>query len=292
MKQETKKFAIIGVGGYIAKRHIEAIKELGGDLVLCCDKVDNVGFLDNYFPKTIFYKDEVKFFNDCAINKIDYLVVCTPNYLHKDHICQGLSNGMNVITEKPICLTKLELLQIQNVESRTGKFCYSILQLRLHDAILNVREKFKSVKPNKIDLTYITSRGQWYDETWKSKKKKSGGIETNIGIHFFDMLCFILDDTPTINYTHLQEEKQSKGHLYFPKSDTEVEWFLSIDENHLPKQAFGKRTFREITFDGIPLEFSEGFTELHIKSYEQILNGYGFGTNENLKAIEIIDTIR
>ena len=159
MKTETKKIAIIGVGGYIAKRHIEAIKELGHDMTLCCDKVDNVGFLDNYFPQTKFYKDEVKFFNECRRLNIDYLVVCTPNFLHKDHIIQGLTNGMNVITEKPICLTTLELDEIQNVEYTSGKSCYSILQLRLHDSIINVKEKFKEVKPKQIELTYITSRG-------------------------------------------------------------------------------------------------------------------------------------
>lgn len=294
-----KNFALIGAGGYIAPRHMKAIKDTGNNLIAALDKHDSVGILDSYFPGAEFFVEFERF--DRHIEKLrrlgtntDYVAVCSPNYLHDAHIRFGLRIGANVICEKPLVLNPWNIDGLTEIEKETGKKISTILQLRLHPAIMGLREKIQknsSGKKYEIDLRYITSRGHWYHISWKGDPQKSGGIATNIGIHFFDMLIWIFGDVK-INEVHQHSAETASGKLELERAN--VNWFLSIDANTLPdevKQA-GKRTFRSLTIDGEAFEFSEGFTELHTRSYEEILNGNGFPVEEARKSIELVHAIR
>ena len=294
-----KNFALIGAGGYIAPRHMKAIKDTGNNLIAALDKHDSVGILDSYFPGAEFFVEFERF--DRHIEKLrrlgtntDYVAVCSPNYLHDAHIRFGLRIGANVICEKPLVLNPWNIDGLTEIEKETGKKIFTILQLRLHPAIMALREKIQknsSGKKYEIDLRYITSRGHWYHISWKGDPQKSGGIATNIGIHFFDMLIWIFGDVK-INEVHQHSAETASGKLELERAN--VNWFLSIDANTLPgevKQA-GKRTFRSLTIDGEAFEFSEGFTELHTRSYEEILNGNGFPVEEARKSIELVHAIR
>ena len=294
-----KNFALIGAGGYIAPRHMKAIKDTGNNLIAALDKHDSVGILDSYFPGAEFFVEFERF--DRHIEKLrrlgtntDYVAVCSPNYLHDAHIRFGLRIGANVICEKPLVLNPWNIDGLTEIEKETGKKISTILQLRLHPAIMALREKIQknsSGKKYEIDLRYITSRGHWYHISWKGDPQKSGGIATNIGIHFFDMLIWIFGDVK-INEVHQHSAETASGKLELERAN--VNWFLSIDANTLPgevKQA-GKRTFRSLTIDGEAFEFSEGFTELHTRSYEEILNGNGFPVEEARKSIELVHAIR
>jgi UDP-N-acetyl-2-amino-2-deoxyglucuronate dehydrogenase len=278
-----KNFALIGAGGYIAPRHMRAIKDTGNNLLAALDKHDSVGILDSYFPQTEFFVEFERF--DRHIEKLkrlgmrtDYVTVCSPNYLHDAHIRFGLRVGADVICEKPLVLNPWNIDGLIEIEKETGRKISTILQLRLHPAIIELREKVRNNSlGNKyhIDLRYITSRGHWYHISWKGDPQKSGGIATNIGIHFFDMLIWIFGDVK-LNDVYQYTPDTAAGALELEKAT--VTWFLSIDPNTLPqevKQA-GKRTFRSLTIDDEAFEFSEGFTELHTRSYEEILKGNGF----------------
>ncbi len=294
-----KNFAIIGVGGYIAPRHLKAIKDTGNNLVAALDKNDSVGILDSYFPEADFFTEFERF--DRHLEKlkrkgirIDYLTVCSPNYLHDAHIRFGLRIGADVICEKPLVLNPWNVDGLMEIEKETGKKIFTILQLRLHPAIIELREKVQKAPAGKkfdIDLKYITSRGHWYHVSWKGDIHKSGGIATNIGIHFFDMLLWIFGDVRS-NKVSQHTEDTASGYLELERAN--VNWFLSIDANSLPAEAkqAGKRTFRSMTIDGNEFEFSEGFTELHTKSYEEILKGNGFPITETRKSIEVAHEIR
>jgi UDP-N-acetyl-2-amino-2-deoxyglucuronate dehydrogenase len=294
-----KNFALIGAGGYIAPRHMKAIKETGNNLIAALDKHDSVGILDNYFPETDFFTEFERF--DRHLEKlkrqgtsIDYVTVCSPNYLHDAHIRFGLKLGANVICEKPLVLNPWNADALMEMEKETGKKVYTILQLRLHPAIIALREKIANGPTDKkytIDLRYITSRGHWYNVSWKGDVEKSGGIATNIGIHFFDMLLWIFGDVQQ-NEVYQHEKNAAAGKLVLDKA--EVNWFLSIDAKDLPHQMAqeGKRIFRSITIDGEQFEFSDGFTELHTRSYEEILKGNGFPIAETKKSIELVHNIR
>ena len=294
-----KKFAIIGVGGYIAPRHLKAIKDTGNTLLSAYDKSDSVGIMDSYFPLASFFTEQELFDRHNSRLKdqgqsLDFLSVCTPNYLHDAHTRYGLRYGADVICEKPFVLNPWSLDGIENVEKRTGHKAYSILQLRLHDKILALKKKIDEGPKDKvynIDLTYITSRGYWYYASWKGDINKSGGIATNIGVHFYDMLSWIFGDVRK-NVVHVASHDRVAGYLELERA--RVRYFLSINPDTLPSNAVEgeKRTFRSITIDGEELEFSEGFTELHTKSYEEILAGRGFGIQEARRSIEIVFEIR
>lgn len=294
-----KNFVLIGVGGYIAPRHLQAIKDTGNRLLAALDKHDSVGVMDSYFPEAYFFTEFERF--DRHIEKlkrqgtkIDYVTVCSPNYLHDAHIRFGMRIGADVICEKPIVLNPNNIDALVEIEKETHRNAYCILQLRLHPAIIALREKVKNSPPDKIfdvDLNYITSRGNWYHHSWKGDLAKSGGIATNIGVHFFDMLHWIFGEIKDYSVSEHSTDSAA-GFLLFEKA--RVNWALSINADRLPAEvkALGKRTYRTLKIDGEEFEFSEGFTELHTRSYEEILKGNGFPINETRPSIEIVHKIR
>jgi UDP-N-acetyl-2-amino-2-deoxyglucuronate dehydrogenase len=294
-----KDFALIGAAGFIAPRHLKAIKETGNKLVAALDKFDSVGIMDSYFPEASFFVEFERFDRHLeklhrSGNPIDYLSICSPNYLHDSHIRFGLRHGANVICEKPLVLNPWNVEALDEIQRETGKKAYNILQLRLHPDILALKEKVQSSDPGKIfdfDLAYITSRGNWYYTSWKGDVQKSGGIATNIGIHFFDMLIWIFGNVKE-NIVHLHTHDRAAGFLQLERA--RVRWFLSINEDTLPEsvKAKGQRTYRSITMEGTEIEFSEGFTDLHTKSYQAILDGNGFNLTEALPSIELAHAIR
>ena len=293
------KFALIGAAGFVAPRHLKAIKETGGTLVAALDKHDNVGILDSYFPNADFFTEFERF--DRHLDKlkrkgsrVDYVSICSPNYLHDSHIRFALRYGANAICEKPLVLNPWNLEALAEIEKETGKKINTILQLRLHPAIIALREKILHGPKDKtydIDLRYITSRGNWYHSSWKGDLSKAGGIATNIGIHFFDMLIWIFGVVKDINVTRMEQDTAAG---FIELKHARVNWFLSIDYNQLPEQAKsqGKRTYRSLTLGGKEIEFSEGFTDLHTKSYDEILQGKGFGLSDAGPSIDLVYKIR
>ncbi len=294
-----KNFAIIGAGGYIAPRHMKAIKDTGNNLIAALDKHDSVGILDSYFPDADFFTEFERFDRHLEKqkrlgNRTDYLSVCSPNYLHDAHIRFGLRIGANVICEKPVVLNPWNIEALMEIEKETGGQVFTILQLRLHPAIIALKEKIATGPVGEkceVNLQYITSRGHWYHTSWKGELQKSGGIATNIGVHFFDMLLWIFGDVNE-NIVTEHTANTASGTLDLEKAN--VNWMLSIDADTLPAEAkaAGKRTFRALTINGERFEFSEGFTELHTKSYIEILQGNGFPISETLKAIDLVHSIR
>ncbi|MBK6379332.1 MAG: Gfo/Idh/MocA family oxidoreductase [Chitinophagaceae bacterium] len=294
-----KNFAIIGAGGYIAPRHMKAIKDTGNTLIAALDKHDSVGIMDSYFPDADFFTEFERFDRHLEKqkrlgNKTDFVSVCSPNYLHDAHIRFGLRIGASVICEKPVVLNPWNIEALMEIEKETGGEVFTILQLRLHPAIIALKEKIAAAPAEKkymVNLQYITSRGHWYHTSWKGDIEKSGGIATNIGVHFFDMLMWIFGDVIANTVTEHTAQTAS-GQLELTKAN--VNWMLSIDANTLPEEAklAGKRTFRTLTIDGEGFEFSDGFTELHTKSYEEILKGNGFRIKETKAAIELVHEIR
>jgi len=295
-----KNFALIGAAGYIAPRHLKAIKETKNNLIAALDKFDSVGVMDSYFPKAEFFIEFERF--DRHIEKLkreqnvllDYVSICTPNYLHDSHIRMALRRGADAICEKPLVLNPWNVDALASIEKECGQKINTILQLRLHPSIIALKKKIGNDLKNKIydiDLTYITSRGNWYDISWKGDESKSGGIATNIGVHFYDMLSWIFGEVRT-NIVHLRDKDKSAGYLEFEKA--RVRWFLSIDENSLPKNVRekGQGTYRSILVDNEEIEFSVGFTDLHTDSYREILKGNGFGLNEAKPSIEIVHDVR
>lgn len=291
-------FGMIGVSGFIAPRHLKAIKETGNQLIVGYDPNDSVGIIDSYFPSSEFFT-QFNDFDRCvealqkSSNKLDYLSICSPNYLHYSHIKYGLKNEMKVICEKPLVLNLTDHARLIAEEKETGQSVYTILQLRLHPAIIALKDKVNASSQKEkanVDLVYITSRGKWYHTSWKGDQNKSGGIAMNIGIHFFDMLSFIFGKkiTSEVNYM-----SKTKGGGYIEFENARVRWFLSIDENDLTEavKAKGQKTYRSIQIDGEELEFSEGFTDLHTQSYQNILSGQGFSLEESRNAIEMSSEI-
>ncbi len=295
-----KNFALMGAAGYIAPKHMKAIKETNNNLVAAMDTYDGVGIMDSFFPNTDFFVEFERF--DRHIEKLkyekniqlDYVSICTPNYLHDAHIRMALRRGADAICEKPLVLNPWNIDALSNLEKETGKKINNILQLRVHASIIALKKKIDEGPKDKVydvDLTYLTSRGHWYYTSWKGDVSKSGGIATNIGVHFYDMLSWIFGDVKQ-NIVHLHTHDRGAGFLEFKKA--RVRWFLSINENLLPKEAAekGQRTFRSITIEGEELEFSEGFTDLHTESYRQIIAGNGYGIEAPRQAIEIVYNIR
>jgi len=294
-----KKFALIGAAGYIAPRHMKAIKDTNNDLVAAMDKNDSVGVIDSHFPNAAFFTEFERF--DRHMEKIkrrgegiDYIGICSPNYLHDAHIRFGLRYGADVICEKPIVLNPWNIDALEEIEKDTGKRIYNILQLRLHESIIALKKKVEEGPKDKVydcDLTYLTSRGNWYYTSWKGDVEKSGGIATNIGVHFFDMLGWIFGALKG-NTVHTHTHDRAAGYLEFERA--RVRWFLSINYDVLPEEVKerGLRTYRSITVDGEEIEFSGGFTELHTLSYKDVLSGGGFRISEARNAIELVHKIR
>jgi UDP-N-acetyl-2-amino-2-deoxyglucuronate dehydrogenase len=295
----VKNFALIGAAGYIASRHLKAIKDTGNNLVAALDKFDSVGLIDSYFPEADFFVEFERFdrYIDKQIRnkvKIDYLSVCTPNYLHDAHIRFGLRNGADVICEKPLVLNPWNIDSLKDLENETGSRVYNILQLRLHPAIIALKNEVARAPKDKVyefDLTYITSRGHWYYTSWKGDLSKSGGIATNIGVHFYDMLSWIFGNVKR-NIVHIHSHDRAAGLLELDRA--RVRWFLSINADTIPAdiQAQGKRTYRSMNIEGREIEFSDGFADLHTRSYEEILKGNGYGLMEAMASISIVHDIR
>ncbi|CAG4999756.1 UDP-N-acetyl-2-amino-2-deoxy-D-glucuronate oxidase [Dyadobacter sp. CECT 9275] len=294
-----KKFALIGAAGYIAPRHLRAIKETGNTLVAALDTFDSVGIIDSFFPKAAFFVEFERF--DRHVEKlrrleqqIDFVSICSPNYLHDAHIRFGLRNHASVICEKPLVLNPWNIDALLDIQRESNQRAFSILQLRLHPSIIALKKKVERSPPAEVfdvDLTYITSRGNWYYTSWKGDITKSGGIATNIGVHFYDMLAWVFGEVKT-NVVHQHTHDRAAGYLEFAKA--RVRWFLSISNQTLPAHISekGQTTYRSITLDGEEIEFSDGFMDLHTASYQHILAGNGFGIEEARTSIEIVHAIR
>lgn len=293
-----KRFALIGAAGYIADRHMKAIKETGNQLICASDRFDVMGRIDSYFPDAEFFLEHEnfdKYIDDVRMagNPIDFMSICTPNYMHPSHIRFALRNGADAICEKPLVIFPEDMHIIKDIESETGKRVYTVLQLRYHKTILDLKKKIDEGgdKMYDIDLSYITTRGKWYLKSWKGDISKSGGVATNIGIHFFDMITWIFGKVKE-NIVHVYNPEKASGFLQLEKA--RVRWFLSLDSNDLPKVATdkGMRTFRSISVNGDEVEFSGGFTDLHTETYQNILNGNGFGIEDARESIELTDFVR
>jgi UDP-N-acetyl-2-amino-2-deoxyglucuronate dehydrogenase len=291
---QKKTYALCGAAGYVAPRHLKAIRDNSGELVAALDPNDSVGVIDSYFPEAAFFTEFERFDRHVdklqrSGNRIDYLSVCSPNYLHDAHIRFGLRNHMDVICEKPLVLNPWNVDALAELEAQTGNRIFTILQLRLHPTILELRKRVLESPQEffEIDLTYITPRGMWYHASWKGDISKSGGVATNIGVHFFDVLLWIFG-SPKQSQVHLHNHDRAAGLLEF--ENARVRWFLSIDSDCLPSSAVS--TFRSMTVNGEEIEFSNGFADLHTLSYREILAGNGFNLSESKPAIELIHSIR
>lgn len=294
-----KRFALIGAAGYIAPRHMKAIKDTGNALVAAMDVNDSVGILDSHFPETQFFTEFAQFdaFVDMerrAGRGLDYVAIASPNYLHDAHMRFALRAGADAICEKPLVLNPEDIDRLQDLEHGSGRRINTILQLRMHPAIIALKERVAAMSADHkvdVDLTYITSRGNWYLKSWKGFTEKSGGIATNIGVHFFDMLHFVYGALQE-NIVHLNTPTKAAGYLEYERA--RVRWFLSLDVGDVPEaeRAKGRRTYRAVVADGEDIEFSDGFTELHTRIYEEVLAGRGFGVEENRVAISTVARIR
>jgi len=300
METDTpKNFGLIGVAGYIAVRHLKAIKETGNNLLASLDRFDSVGLIDNYFPKSDFFVEFERFdrhFDKLKRGgtKIDYVSICSPNYLHDSHIRFALRHHADAICEKPIVLNPWNVDALQEIEKETDHKIFTVLQVRLHPRIIELRNRIKNGPADKIydvDLTYITSRGNWYQISWKGDIQKSGGVATNIGIHFFDLLGWIFGATRK-SIVHMSETDKAAGYLEL--ENARIRWFLSLDHEDLPSAMAekGQRTFRSIQVNGEEIEFSEGFTDLHTQTYKEVLAGRGFGLEDARQSVEIAYNIR
>ncbi|WP_095185373.1 Gfo/Idh/MocA family protein [Pseudomonas sp. Irchel 3H9] len=294
-----KRFALVGAAGYIAPRHMRAIKDTGHELVSAYDINDSVGIIDSLSPNSEFFTEFERFYDHAwrlkrdPATALDIVSVCSPNYLHHSHIAAGLRLGCDVICEKPLVPTNAMLDDLSQIERETGKRLWNILQLRHHQAIIDLKNRVQLEKlshKHEVDLTYITSRGRWYMESWKGDSRKSFGVATNIGVHFYDMLHFIFGNLQR-NVVHYVDDFKAAGYLEY--ENARVRWFLSIDASDLPESVKGKKpTFRSITCDGEEIEFSEGFTDLHTVSYQAILDGKGYGIEDARHCVQTVETIR
>jgi len=296
-----KNFALTGAAGYVAPRHLKALQETGNQLVVALDKHDSVGILDSYFPDCAFFTEYERF--DRHLEKlrrenkgkeVHYLSICAPNYLHDAHIRTALRVGADALCEKPLVLNPWNIEALQELEADTGQRVWTILQLRVHPALIALREKVQKERRQdkyELQLSYLTSRGNWYLHSWKGDLEESGGLATNIGVHFFDMLAWLFGEVEC-NEVHVSTPTTCAGYLELEKA--RVAWFLSIDINHIPAElrAKGQRTYRSITLDGEEIEFSGSFTDLHTLVYQQTLEGKGFGLEEAKTAIQIVSDIR
>lgn len=294
-----KNFALTGLAGYIAPRHLQAIKDTGNKLIAAIDPHDSVGIIDSFFPEASFFTEVERFDRHLEKirrenkgEKVDYISICSPNHLHDAHIRLALRVGADAICEKPLVLNPWNLDVLQELEEEYNQRVWTILQLRVHPSLMALKEKLSqqaSGQKRKVRLTYITSRGLWYHYSWKGQPEKSGGIGTNIGIHFFDLLMWLFG-SPDFVELHIKEANRMGGFLELPGAD--VEWYLSLEEEDLPENAKKQRTFRSITIDDDEIEFSGGFTNLHTRVYEETLRGNGFGIDDARPSIELVNKLR
>jgi len=294
-------FAITGVAGYVAPRHLKAIKDTGNNLIAAVDPHDSVGILDSFFPQTSFFTEIERFDRHLEKlrrsnqdDKLDYLTICSPNHLHDAHMRLALRLGADVICEKPLVLNPWNLDLLEELEKETNSKIFTVLQLRLHPSLIKLKKEIDnsdSSKKHDVELSYITSRGLWYHYSWKAHPQKSGGIATNIGIHLFDLLIWIFGDVKE-NNVHLRNSHSMGGFMELEKAN--VKWFLSINDDHLPEDAVGNghRTFRALFVDGAEVQFSSGFTELHTEVYKETLAGRGFRIKSARPSIELVYNIR
>lgn len=294
-------FALTGIAGYIAPRHLKAIKDTGNNLIAAIDPHDSVGILDQFFPETSFFTEFERFDRhleklrrESPENKLDYLSICSPNHLHDAHIRLGLRLGADVICEKPLVLNPWNLDILENLQDEFKQKIYTVLQLRVHHALVELKNKIDNEKSNskkEVILTYITSRGNWYNFSWKGDVRKSGGVATNIGIHFFDLLMWFFGK-PVHSEVHINQDDKMGGFIELPNAN--VKWFLSIDGKDLPKSALdaNQRTYRSILIDNEEVEFTQGFTDLHTAIYKNVLDGDGFGIEHARPSIELVHNIR
>jgi UDP-N-acetyl-2-amino-2-deoxyglucuronate dehydrogenase len=296
----TRNFAIVGVGGYIAGRHLRAIRDTGNRLIAATDPKDSVGLLDQYDFNVKFFTEIERFDRHIeklrrgpASERLDYLTICTPNYLHDAHCRLGLRLGADVICEKPLVINPWNLDALRDLEQETGHHINTVLQLRVHPELAKLKKnlELKSGGQSNVILTYITGRGNWYQTSWKGQIDKSGGVATNIGIHFFDLLLWLFGPAGDVRLYHSDAYRMSG---YIELQHAHVSWFLSVDPDDLPlaHAAQGKSTYRSITVDGVEVEFSEGFTDLHTRVYEETLAGHGFGIEDARPSIELTQRIR
>jgi UDP-N-acetyl-2-amino-2-deoxyglucuronate dehydrogenase len=292
----VKAFALIGAGGFVAPRHMRAIKAVGGDLKVAFDPNDSVGIIDAYFPDAHFFVEFERFDRHVDLLRrkgetIDYVSICSPNYLHDAHVRFALRSNAHAICEKPLVLNPWNIDGLAEAERSSKRRVWTILQLRLHPAVAELRKRVASQPGRTFDvqLTYITSRGRWYQTSWKSDASKSGGLATNIGVHFFDMLAYIFGPTVT-NVAHLRDARRAGGFLEC--ENARIRWFLSVECSDLPEAAVNKTTYRSLTIDGEEFEFSDGFTDLHTRSYEEIVAGRGFSIEDARMSIEIVSKFR
>jgi len=297
MTASKPSFALIGAAGYVAPRHMQAIKAVGGDLKVAFDPNDSVGVIDSHFPEASFFVEFERFDRHVdklrrRAEKIDYMVICSPNYLHDAHVRFALRSQADAICEKPLVLNPWNIDGLAEMERETGRKVSTILQLRLHPALLALKKRIDASPKNEfaVDLTYVTARGRWYHTSWKGDDAKSGGIATNIGVHLFDLLVYLFGPVQ-LNVAHLRGPERAAGYLECGRA--KVRWFLSVDRRDIPEVARnGKTTYRSITIDGEELEFSEGFADLHTRSYEEILGGRGFGLEDVRASINIVSDFR
>lgn len=296
-----KNFALTGVGGYIAPRHLQAIKDSGNTLVAAVDPNDSVGIMDRYFFESSFFKEFERFDRHIEKlrrhdpdNRVNYVSICSPNHLHDAHVRFALRVGADAICEKPLVLNPWNVDALEELAEEHAQSIYNILQLRLHPSIVTLRDKIAAGPKDhvyNIDLTYITSRGRWYLISWKGNVEESGGVTTNIGIHFFDMLMWVFGSAEH-SEVHVSEPRHAAGYIELERA--RVRWFLSIDNSDLPREiaAKGQTTYRSITVDGEEMEFSGGFTDLHTRVYEEILDGRGFTPADARPSINLAYDIR
>lgn len=296
MPMTKPRFALIGAAGFVAPRHFRAIRDGEGELLAALDPHDSVGILDSYFPEARFFTEFERF--DRHLDKlqrsgagIDYLSICSPNYLHDAHVRYALRSNADAICEKPLVLNPWNLDGLQELENATGRRVWTILQLRLHEAVRNLKARVAAggATDESLELTYITSRGAWYGTSWKGDNRKSGGIATNIGVHLFDMVIHVFGAVAR-SVVHYQDANRAGGYLECGK--TSIRWFLSIDAADLPAEAAGKSTYRSVRLGSEEIEFSSGFTDLHSASYQQILAGAGYGIDEVRPSIELVSSLR
>jgi UDP-N-acetyl-2-amino-2-deoxyglucuronate dehydrogenase len=297
---KMKRFALIGAAGFVAPRHMKAIRDTGNRLVVVLDPFDSLGVIDSYFPDADYFTESERFDRHLdklrrqKEQKIDYVAICSPNYLHDAHIRLTLRNQADAICEKPLVLNPWNIDALKEVEKETGKRINVILQVRLHPEIIKLKQRILQTPAGKIydvNLTYITSRGNWYHRSWKGEAAKSGGVATNIGIHFFDMLIDLFGQVKE-NMVHYSDEKTVAGFMQLERA--RIKWFLSLDFNLLPNEVKvnGQRTYRSITIDSEEIEFSGGFADLHTESYKRIIEGNGFSADDARPSIQTAYEIR
>lgn len=292
-------FALIGAGGFVAPRHLAAIRDTGNRLIAASDPNDSVGILDRYSLDVRFFREIERFDRFLEKlrrgpeeNRIEYLSVCSPNYLHDAHVRLALRAGADAICEKPLVINPWNLDALQDLELETGRRVWTVLQLRLHPALVALRESLAGQgRIHDVELTYVTARGGWYDVSWKGSEERSGGVAANIGIHFFDLLLWLFGPVQQ-SAVHLREPRRMGGSLVLERAA--VRWFLSVNASDLPPepQPAGKMTFRSITVDGKEIEFTEGFNDLHTRVYERTLAGEGFRIDDARPSIELVYRIR